>query len=192
MCKFYSAVVSKTGELYHNSFTTSHEDIIAIHQLREGKNGDNICRIEFYPDKDEDKYDYKKYNLYFNDNRPDWFDDELKEKTIRRLRVIIKRMIITEDAEMIVGRAVIMKDCKINLVKNVLIYEMSNSRVGVMYGSSQVGEMYDSSQVGVMRDSSQVGEMYDSSQVGKMWGSSQVGVMYGSSRAPRKPKTDYR
>ena len=162
MCKFYSAIITKTGELYHNPWTTSHEDIVAIFDLKDEK--DNLCRVEFYPDIDEDIWDYKKYNLHIDQQEPEWFK-KFQTKTISKLRLIIKKMIFTGEKQMLCGKVIILKDAKIGTLKNVLVYDMISSQVGEMYGSSRVGEMCGSSRVG---------EMYDSSQVGKICGSSQV------------------
>ena len=179
MCQFYSAIVTKTGELYHNPWTTSHEDIVAVFDLKDEK--DNLCRVEFYPDIDEDIWDYKKYNLHIDQQEPEWFK-KFQTKTISKLKLIIKNMIVTGEKQMLCGKVIILKDAKIGTLKNVLVYDMISSRVGKICGSSQVGKICGSSQVGEMCGSSQVGKMCGSSQVGEMCSSSRVGEMYGSSR----------
>lgn len=87
MCKFYSAIVSKNGELYHNPFSTSHEEIIDSCDLKD--NLALICRIEFYPKDEKDISDYKKYQLHFDDQRSDWFTDQMESDIIKKLKVII-------------------------------------------------------------------------------------------------------
>jgi len=211
MCKFYSAVISKNGELYHNQFTTSHEDIVSAYNLRD--NG-MICRVEFYPDDDKDIFSPSKYKLHLDDKKPLWWTEEISEKTERSLLTVIKRMIITEDQDLVLGKCVLLNGCKVSNIKNSIVYYMENSHVNVMLGNSQVNEMWGNSQVNemwgnsqvnvmlenshvnvmlenshvnVMRGNSQVNEMWGNSQVNEMRGNSQVNEMWGNSKAPRKP-----
>ena len=166
MCKFYSAVISKNGKLYHNQFTTSHEDIVSIYNLRD--NG-MICRVEFYPDDNKDIFAPSKYKLHLDDEKPLWWTDEISEKTERSLLAVIKRMIITEDQDLVLGKCVLLNGCKVSKIENSIIYSMKNSQVNEMWGNSQVNVMWGNSQVNVMRENSQ------------------VNVMRGNSKAPKKP-----
>ncbi len=165
MCKFYSAIVSKNGELYHNPFTISHEEIIDSCELRDDPN--LICRVEFYPKNEKDIFDYKKYQLHFDDERPDWFTDSVESDIIKKLKVIIKNMIITQNKKCIIGKSVLLKDCTIQYIKNSVVYNMENSKVGVMGENSKVGEMWENSKVGEMWENSNVGVMRENSNVGE-------------------------
>ena len=96
MCKFYSAIVTRSGNLYHKSSLISHEDIIDYYQLKDNTLHDNLCRVEFYPDDISDNLDVSKYNLHIDENViPYWFDIELKESVISRLKDVISNMIIS-------------------------------------------------------------------------------------------------
>ncbi len=154
MCKFYSAIVSKNGELYHNPFSTSHEEIIDSCDLRDDPA--LICRVEFYPKDEKDVFDYKKYQLHFDQEKPEWITDQMESDIIKKLKVIIKNMIITQDKKYLIGKCVILKDCKIGSIKNSVVYNMINSQVNEMWENSQVNEMWENSQVNEMRENSQV------------------------------------
>jgi hypothetical protein len=210
MCRWASAIVTRSGEIYFNPLTDSHSDLITLYKLKEGKNHDNFIRVEFYPS--EGKHDdLKSYVLKVDETRtPGWFDDERKANTEKYLRDSIERMVVRDKRELLLGGAwilskgadvVVTKQCRIIAMRESskvgvmqesskvgVMWESSkvgvmqdSSNVGVMWGSSKVGEMRDSSKVGVMQESSKVGVMRESSKVGVMRGSSKVGVMWGSS-----------
>ena len=149
MCRFKSAIVTKTGELYHNNFLDSHEDLIDLYGLNDNGIRDNFIRIEYYPIGTERLDDIKKYELHIDENEiPEWFDDTMKNKIERKLKTIIKGMIISDNKKIIVGKSVILTgDAVINKIQNCVVLAMyENSQVNVMYDNSQVNEMYENSQ----------------------------------------------
>jgi hypothetical protein len=165
MCKFYSAIVTREGKLFHNKWLTSHEDIILLNNLNEGVKGDNFVRVEFYPDNN-DLSDIESYNLHVDGKSFKWFD-KFEDDIFKQLKEIVKSMIIVGvKIPFLVGECAILKNCEIKKISYCRIYQMrESSKVGVMRESSNVGEMYESSNVGVMRGSSKVGEMHGSSKV---------------------------
>ncbi len=182
MCKFKSAIVLRNGDILHNDFTDSHEDLIELFGLVDnGK--ENFVRIEYSTNsKRLDKIE--NYSLVVDEkSTPAWFE-EIREPVAEQMKTIVLNMIISENLKIIVGRSVILTgNAIVNKIRHCIIHEMrGSSQVGTMRESSQVGTMLESSQVGEMWGSSQVGEMRESSQVGKMWGSSQVGEMLESSQ----------
>jgi hypothetical protein len=191
MCKFKSAIVLRNGDILHNDFTDSHEDLIELFGFVDnGK--ENFVRIE-YSTNGERLDKIENYSLVVDEkSTPAWFE-EIRESVAEQMKTIVSNMIISENVKIIIGRAVILTgNVIVNKIRHCIIHEMwgssqvglmrESSRVGSMRESSQVGSMWESSQVGSMRESSQVGEMRESSQVGSMWGSSQVGEMRESSR----------
>lgn len=74
MCKFASAIMSRTGEMYFNPFTDSLTDLIDLYNIKEGKAGDNFVRLEFTPNGE--KYaDPDSYTLQVDEpSIPAWFD----------------------------------------------------------------------------------------------------------------------
>jgi len=214
MCDFLSAIVLRNGDILHNLRTDSHEDLIQENNLRDNKIG-NFARVEFRPKEINDLDKPGKYLLTIDEKiTPDWFDDSMKEKIISKLSSIIKRIIITEDRNILLGGVYILSGkANIKEAKNVLIKYMSgSSSIGSMYDSSRIGAMYDSSSIESMYDSSRIGSMSNSSRIDSMFGSSGIGTMYDSSRIEsmsgssriesmsgssslpkgKKPKNDYR
>ena len=163
MCKFKSAIVLLNGDIIHNPFTDSHEDLIELAGLIDNGKG-NFVRVEFCPTERYDnleKYVFKVDQL----DVPEWFG-EVEESVKERMTEIIRSMIVKEDQKIIIGRSVILSgDVKINKIRHCIIQEM--------YGNSQVKEMDGNSQVTRMDGNSQVKEMYGNSQVTRMYGNSQ-------------------
>jgi hypothetical protein len=185
MCEFFSAIYTKQGKLLYNLHLDSHEDIVALYNLRDNSDTffrQNFARVEFVPDHTKDITKPDAWTLRLDEtNTLDWWDHE---KAAEKCWEVIKKIIITDYRRLLVGGVYILaNEAKIDKIINANVREMwDSSQVGEMRGFSQVGEMRDSSQVGVMCGSSQVGVMYNSSQVREMWGFSQVGVMRDSSQ----------
>jgi len=184
MCQFLSAIVLKNSDVLWNPYTDSHEDLIAINNLRDN-NTDNFVRVEFLPESHSDYGNPNAYNLKVDQSvTPDWFDSAMQERTVEYLRGIIERMIIKTPVTMLCGGSyILISGAEVKHVKSCVVKVMlGSSKVGEMLDSSKVGAMLDSSKVGTMWDSSKVGTMLDSSKVGKMRGSSKVGKMLNSSK----------
>jgi hypothetical protein len=174
----------RNGDILHNPWTDSHEDLIRLFKLRDNRM-DNFARVEFKPDDPNELATPEKYKLHIDEQRcPDWFDEDMKVKVSEKMRGWIKSRIIDGDADIICGGVFILaKGARITTVKNARIVVMlGSSNVGEMWESSNVGEMRGSSNVGAMRGSSNVGAMLESSNVGAMLESSNVGAMRGSSK----------
>ena len=186
MCKFYSAIVLRNGDLIHNPFTTSHEDLIEENNIKD-KGLDFFVKVEYSP-KNDNLSDIKEYKLNVDENSvPEWFE-EYRVDIENKLYHIVENMIITTNQQMICGRAIILTgDIIIQRLKHCLVYEMwGNSQVKEMRGNSQVNVMWDNSQVNVMWGNSQVNDMRGNSQVKEMRENSQVKEMWGNSKKPEK------
>ena len=190
MCKFYSAIVLKNGDIIHNPWTTSHQDLIEEFNINDN-NGytQRFVKIEFYPEDQNDIDDETKYVLRVDENEtPDWFT-EIIDSVTEKMMVIIKNMIIkNQTLKVLTGKCIILSNSKVDKMIASKCYVMKSSNVGEMRESSNVGEMWGSSNVGEMWGSSNVGEMWGRSNVGEMRESSNVGEMRGSSNVT----TDYR
>jgi len=158
MCKFYSAIVLKNGDICHNPWTTSHQDLIEEFNIND-KSGylKRFVKVEFYPEDQNDIDDEAKYMLHVDeDETPEWFV-EIQDRIIEQMRDIIRNMIIkNKTLEILTGKCIILSNAKIDKMVHSNCYVMKSSQVGEMRESSKVGVMWESSQVGVMWESSQV------------------------------------
>ena len=97
MCRFKSAIILKNGDVLHSNWTDSHEKIISIFELKDD-NINNFCRIEFVPT--ERKFtDINSYILKIDQEKPDWWNDLIKDKIERKLRKIVSGYILNTNKE---------------------------------------------------------------------------------------------
>ena len=170
MCKFYSAIILPTGEVLHDIHTSSHEDLIQLHGLRDDKVG-RFAKLEYTSD---DLFDLSTYTLRVDEDiKPDWLTDAMLDAAERKLHQIVKKRIITEDRKLLMGGIFIVAEgVKIGTVKNAVIEVIKNSTVNAMRENSTVNEMWGNSIVKVMWENSTVNEMRENSTVNEMWGNS--------------------
>ena len=125
MCKFYSAIVTKNGDLLHNQSLMSHEDIIDLFNLNDNNpNCDNFVRVEFSTDNYEDSVDIEKYELIVDEKSiPDWFEQYREYITSRLKDFVSKRIILTNQKILTDGLYVVGKDVVIDrLINGTIIY----------------------------------------------------------------------
>ena len=195
MCKFYSAIVMKNGDILHNENLKSHEDIIRLFKINDTQvNCNKFVRVEFTPDDTQDFPNIEKYKLNVDENStPGWFEKH-RDYVTERLKEIVSKRIITSDQPILTGGLYVVKDCVIDkMISAQIVYLQGqvnvmweNSQVNVMWENSQVNEMWENSQVNVMRGNSQVNVMRGNSQVNVMRGNSQVKTSNSSKPLPKK------
>jgi hypothetical protein len=182
MCKFYSAIVMKNGDLLHNENLTSHEDLIDLFGINDSQNSyDKFVRVEFCPKDETDLADMSKYVLNVDESiTPDWFEKH-REYVTERLSDIVKKRIITGNLSLLTGGLYVVKDAQIDRVKSAIVVYMQNSTVNEMWGNSTVNEMRGNSTVNAMWENSTVNVMWQNSTVNVMWGNSTVNAMLDNS-----------
>ena len=129
MCKFKSAIVLRNGDILHDPFTDSHEDLIQLFKLDDSDQFiERFVRVEFSPDGD-DHTDLNSYQLKVDeDSTPDWFD-ELKDGLTEKMKDIVRPMIINEDRDIIVGHAVVLGEINVNRLVNCLVINAGYSTI---------------------------------------------------------------
>ena len=144
MCKFKSAIVLKNGDVLHNQWVDSHEELITLNNLNDNGRGDFV-RIEYIP-QDRMLHEFSKYKLVVDENEtPEWFEKH-REKVENKMKAIIKNMIISEHTDLIVGRRVIVKPgVNIHTIRFCVIEMLENSQVNRMWENSQVNRMLGNS-----------------------------------------------
>ncbi len=121
MCKFYSAIVMKNGDLLHHESLTSHEDLIDFFNINDSLvNCEKFVRVEFTPNETSDLPYIEKYKLNVENSVPGWFGQH-REFITQKLTDIVKKRIITSDQKILTGGLYVVKDCLINRVKEAAI-----------------------------------------------------------------------
>jgi len=167
MCKFYSAIVMRSGDILHDEHLMSHEDIIRLYNINDSQiNCDKFVRVEYTPDESSDFPDISKYKLNVDeDSIPDWFEKH-REYTIERLKSFVEKRIITTDRKILTGGLYVVKNCKIDkLISAQIIY--LQGQVNEMWENSQVNKMWENSQVNVMWENSQVKTNHSNNKIPK-------------------------
>ena len=157
MCKFYSAIVLKNGDLLHNENLTSHEDIIRLFNINDNQiSCENHVKVEFAPNDITDSADIEKYKLNVDEeSAPEWFEKH-REYVTSQLKEIVSKRIITSDQKLLTGGLYVVKNCKIDRILCAQIVYMQASTVNAMGGNSTVNEMGENSTVNAMWENSTV------------------------------------
>jgi hypothetical protein len=128
-----SAIWTKQGDLLCDpSLIDSHEDLIALHGLRDeghlGAGGRDWIRVEFTPPDDGSKIaDVSLWNLNIDEETmPCWVDrDVIRERCAAR----VQRMIVNEDKPILVGGPFIIVRGKIDKVVGRIIAVLPNANL---------------------------------------------------------------
>ena len=146
MCKFKSAIVTRTGELYHSELTDSHTDIIDLYGLKEGKSGQNFVRVEFTPNDFKTIDDPATYSLKVDeDSIPKWFDDDLRADVVKKLSALVRQMVVSDERKILAGGEYILIDgakvdrailCRIHCMRGGTLTEMRGGTLTTMCGGT--------------------------------------------------------
>ena len=127
MCQFKSFILLKNGDILHNDFIQSHEDLITLFNINDNNalSTRNFVRCEFVPKPDKkgiihyDKPD--TYVLIIDEQHcPDWVE-VLKEQTIDRMKTIIKGYIV-KDAKILVSKFAIITGIVNKILDSAIVY----------------------------------------------------------------------
>ena len=172
MCQFLSAIVTRKGDIFQSPWTDSHEDLIKIFNLKEGRSGQNFVRVEFKPPRD-DKYrpkffDFKNYKLYVDEREtPAWFDDATFDKTQKRLNQTLKSMLVTDKRDLLIGGAYI-------IGKGADVKKIKQSRILVIGDNAKVSEILDNTEVGYILGRAKVEHVKRNVKIGQIGERAQV------------------
>lgn len=191
--EFYVVLIKNNGEIIHNVFATSHRDLICKYISQEDNLNKTYFKATFSPSGSFRLDDVDNYHLIINETYiPEWFNDDLKGKTINNLKEIINSMIIKGNKKLLLHEGVILnKNTYVAEIKNSIVFAMyDNARIKLLDVSTEVKQMTDECIIDKMCDGTKVcemwgfaliKEMHDYSKVLKMWGQSKILKMYDQS-----------
>ncbi len=81
ICNFFSAIVSRTGRVYHLGEIVSHERTVEKFKLKD-KDG-HICRVEITPKKDLDylkPVNEKYWDFKIDESEPGWWEQKHEDR----------------------------------------------------------------------------------------------------------------
>jgi hypothetical protein len=143
MCKFYSAIVMRNGDILHNENLTSHEDLIALFNINDSQvNCNKFVRIEFTPDNISDFSNIEKYKLNIDEVcKPKWFEKERAHVT-EYLKEFVNKRIITSNQKILTGGLYVVKDCIIDKLTVATIVYLQGT-VQKVWGGGTVQQVWD-------------------------------------------------
>ena len=101
MCNTFSFLVFSNEDLFFVPSVDSHEKQIALKGINENGFAVQFARCEYVPTlgkfSDLDSY---KFRLD-EDRTPDWWTEEIQERTISRIRSRIRGMIVSKDQQVL-------------------------------------------------------------------------------------------
>ena len=174
----------RNGDLFFNAWTDSHEDLVAINNLRDNRDG-NFARVEFSPKDKADLDKPEKYKLVVDEARkPDWFDEAMEVKTVDRLKSIIARMVVNDERKMLCGGAYILgSKAKIGSVKNArIVAMMGKAEAGSVSGSSQISDVWGSAKISDVRDSATISGVWGSATISDVGDSATISDVRDSAK----------
>jgi len=116
MCNFFSAVFSRSGEMYYDPTLDSHEEIISVYRMRDAAFS-HICRCELIPPFPVEEISDNKPDLGFADwvrlanwhfsideaRTPDWVDEEMEQKMREKMEGAVRKMFVTKREAILSG-----------------------------------------------------------------------------------------
>ena len=123
MCQFKSAVVGRTGEIYHHWSTDGHEDIIEMFGLSEA----DICRVEFSSTTYEPA-NIESYALRVDEREePAWFD-EYRERVTKDMGRLVAGMMVRENTRILRGgKWILVGDVEVGKCLSGCLIEYANN-----------------------------------------------------------------
>jgi hypothetical protein len=185
MDNFYLVLIKKDGNIIHNSFATTHRDLIDKYVVPQNISNNDWFRATFCPKEGHKLIDLENYQLLINEIFvPDWFNETFKLNTVTKLQEIIRSMFISTHRTLVLNEGVILtKTAKIDEVKNSIVFGMyDTSNIKFLDSNSEVLEMADETLIEQTLDNTKVTDMFGYSKIIEMHGSSKVVKMFGQAK----------
>jgi len=101
MCNAFSFLVFSNEDIFFVPGVDSHEDQISLKGINENGFSVQFARCEYVP-RNGNFSDLDTYEFILDEDRtPDWWTEEIQERTISRIRERIRGMIISEDRKVL-------------------------------------------------------------------------------------------
>lgn len=169
MIEFYPVLIKNTGEIFHNIFATTHNDLIGKYITHEDNENKTYFKAVFSPKGRLD--DVNEYHLIYSENYiPDWFYGDFKEQVISKLKQIIDSMIIRGRKKLLLHEGAI-------LTKNACIDELKHSIIFAMYDKAKVKSVSNNSEILLLTDNCVVDGLFDNSRITDVQGFARINVL---------------
>lgn len=129
MCKFFSAIGMKNGDILYKDGLDSHSDLIDFFDLPDDRECRHFVKLEFYP-KAGMEHDIEEYSFRIDEETaPIWTEDVVKSFEMKS-RDVVSRMIVTNHVRLISSESIIIgPGAMIGMVKNSRVYFMNGGKI---------------------------------------------------------------
>jgi hypothetical protein len=129
MCKFFSAIGMKNGDILYKDGLDSHSDLIDHFDLPDDRECRHFVKLEFLP-RTGCEHEITKYTLSIDeDTAPIWTNDVLQSFEMK-CRDAVSRMILTGHSRRVFGETVIISPgAYIRDIRNARVLFMNGGRV---------------------------------------------------------------
>lgn len=194
LMKFYLVLIKKNGDIIHNIFASSHDDLIEKYITPDDIENKTFFRATYSPKEGSRLDDLDDYRLVVEETFiPEWFNGAFQDAIIAKLNQIIFSMIIKGRRNLLLNEgAILTKNAHIDEIKYSVIFAMydnskiksvdNGSEIHLMTDDTYIDAMYDSTKIIEMNGYAKVKEMYKYSKIMKMSQDAKVGKMYENSR----------
>lgn len=166
--KFYLVLIKKNGEIIHNIFASSHDDLIEKYITPDDIENKTFFRATYSPKDGSRLDDLDDYRLVIEETFiPEWFNGAFQDSIIAKLNQIIFSMIIKGRRNLLLNDGAI-------LTKNAYIEEIKHSIIFAMYDNSKIKLVNNGSKVFLMTDDTYIDAMYGGTKIIEMNGNARV------------------
>ena len=168
MCKFFSGVVVRNGDVLSHPMLDNHHDIVRYFGLPDTMvNHRHFAKVELHP---KDWLDVSTWEFVVDEpTKPDWLEDiqPSVEDTMRR---IAKKMILTEKTKIptmildgcwIIGGSAVVKDVRGGRIIRV----QDSAQISDVMGSARISGVMGSVQISGVRGSAQISDVGGSAKL---------------------------
>ncbi len=182
MEKFYLGLILRNGDILHNPFATTHEDL--EYKFEEETKKFEYFKVTYVPQEMFMLHELDNYKLIIDEVFiPDWFNDSMRDDVVEKFKKIIKSMFVLGKKKILLNEgAILLKKANIEVVKGSIIFGMYDaSKINVLDYNSAVNLMTDKTLIKNMVSNSKVLQMFGASKIENMRDRSMILKMYGDS-----------
>lgn len=166
--QFYLVLIKKNGDIIHNVFASSHDDLIEKYITPDDIENKTYFRATYSPKEGSRLDELDDYRLVVEETFiPDWFNGAFQDSVVAKLNQIIFSMIIKGRRNLLLNEGAI-------LTKNACIDEIKYSVVFAMYDSAIIKHVDNASEIHLMTDDACINTMSDSTKIIEMNGNAKV------------------
>ena len=186
MCRFYSAIVLRNGDVLDHDASDSHTDLIRHYKLPDDRECRHFAKVEFVPADAGRVADVSGYTLHVDeDTEPSWWP-EVRDRVEATCRARVGRMVLDSGKVdlLLGGRWILAGDVEVGEIKGnaVVVAVGGSARIDRVGGSARIDRVWDSARIVAVGGSARIDCVGDSARIDAVWDSARIVAVGGSAR----------